>query len=445
MRDAKSDLNRPHFHIRLVIIAAAIALGACATPPQANDAANSIGAATLRIAQSVDEASADVVRLRRVHHFAEFLQKPGAPTNPALTDADIRNPYVRFGDFACEGIGAYAQQRVGLGTMARFSATVSELLEAPPTALGDLVASIDRHRGEIDGLRPAESANANPERICADKLARDLATILTDRSAYVFGFDPLTLLPLGDAVIESATALWNVLEKITVIVLQDVDRAARAEQLRKFLNHPDTLKALKAELGDCVEQKNADAAGQCADSIREPTNLCALNTGANRSTRRAAPAGFIPLGDAALQCILDERALLSAISPYFSYRTLRIAAFQEIEKPWSRAIAGQHAKAVAAILAEVPKLHAEMATYDRVRAARIPPGQHRALVLGIVELRRIANGELSPAEKLKAVRATAIRLAAAFRAMGDAIGTAKKGSSDLLDKLRALESALGAT
>jgi hypothetical protein len=407
------------------------ALIGCGTPPQAGDAAARISGATLRAGQSIEEASTDVVRLRRIHHVAEIMQKSGTPPARANADASIdgeTNPYRRFGNFACEGLGAYAQQRAGLAMLARFNATVADLLAASPGTLGELLSSIEEHRGELEGLKAAESKEGGErESKCAEDLARALVRILTDEKGYVGALAVGGALAAGTAVAQSAEALWGFVQGVLTIVLQEVDQQARAEQLRRFLADERTLKALEVSLGACVRSLDQKTAEECLAATSRPASAC-----------DPRDKGFVPISDAALQCILDERRVMAVVLPYFSYRALRQAVFVEIPKPPS----ADRSARLAGALKTVPDIHEELALYDRLRSAKVPPGQHAAIVASIVELRRIVRGDLTLPEKAKAIRATAIRIAATFEALSNTFGDAKKGTKDLKEKLRALEEAL---
>lgn len=428
---------------RFLGVALLVLIVGCSQQPLTGDAAGALVRETNTVASSINDASNDIARLRRVHHVAELMHKPGPPKRRDTGELDNpQEPYERFGDFACEGIGAFGQQRAGIATLAQLNAVVAELLAASPDTLGALISSIDDHRGRLEGLKPVE-AQTNLAKDCAAQLAKDLQTILTDREAYVAGLDPLTVIPVAEGVIVAAQTLWQAFEKLLIIVLQEVDAQARASQLKQFMEEPDTIAALEKALGGCVRSANSEAAKACLkkDSEKAPTiaELCSLRS-QQRSVapREKPPAGFVPLSDAALECILIERRTLGAVQPYVSYRGLRATIIAALDKPPT----AERQTAFATLLRSVKTIDEELKLFDQLRTARIPPGQHAALVVGFVELRRIAIGDLTPAEKLKVMRANATRIAALLKATGQSFGDIKDKTGGLVDKLNELEKAL---
>lgn len=371
------------------VISAAVLLAGCLEGTSAP--ATSLSAAADTLQATLDSSSKDATKLRRTN-FAYRL---------ALTGAGLTR--TSFVDFACQGAGAYAEQRAAIGGVRQLGTTVDTLAAAPSGDLSKVIASIQKYRTKIEPLPDVpgdveDKAFAN----CQAQTAEDMALLLDGKGSAVGGKSIMAIAGAFAAL----QALAEATQKLILLGAQRVDAAQRAARFREFMNDPKTLASLRHVLGPCVvpvatstdTDPDFDVATWPADKFGERTKACFAK--AQSANARVA------LSDKRMGEIIAERRRLSLLVPYNDFLALKYSGGVS-QSPY---------------LASVGKVDAALATFDSLRELKVSKTQQLDMVTAVNELWRISQGKLTAGEDMQQLWAAAQTLGALFQNASEDIG-----------------------
>lgn len=459
-------------------MAGALMLGGCFGGVTGAEAGKALKVASDKAAATLDDAASDLTHTQRIRYAYRISWQTRANMQPP-SDAAINKA---FSEFACQGIGAYARERAAMDTLSQFNTTIAELMAPPSDDFGDLLVSIGQYEAGVDGL---SAPNPDATDIMAyNKCINDTQKVL----AKVTGDDGnllqsrvgraanqrmmMDLVGTSTVAIEAVDALVDGLKALAKLMLQEADIAARQKALRGYLKDEKTIEALKAVLGDCIDHKKSIKynGAEWIDEKKDEFTACM----GKPVTKQ------VPLSNESLQTIMDERRDYAVIVPYITFRQLYVsyneAATLNLMSTslWAKADAmgprrdaesdrfkqreidveiaklrkesvdmtSASVKKGAGGMATAEEAHKQLASFDGLRLKRVPKTMHRDLVDAVVDLRRIANNELTPQEWKRETFAVIKRVAALLDNAKVALKDTREDMENLKRALADLRAAL---
>lgn len=387
-----------------VILTAALLAGCL---EGASAPATSLQAAADNLQATLDSSSKDATKLRRTY-FAYRMASTGA----GLTRTS-------FIDFACQGAGAYAEQRAAIGGVRQLGTIVDASTAAPSSDLAKVIASIQKYRTRIEPLEDVpgdveDKAFAN----CQAQTAEDMKLLLDPRDSALGGRSIMAIAGAFAAL----QALADAAQKLILLGAQRVDAAQRAARFREFMNDPKTLASLRHVLGPCVvpvstsadTDPDFDVATWSPDKFGERTKACF-----GKAQRANA---LVALSDKRMGEIVAERRRLSLLVPYNDFIALKHSGGVS-QSPY---------------LASVAKVDGALATFDSLRELKVSKTQQLAMVTAVNELWRISQGKLTAGEDMQQLWAAAQMLSALFKNASDDIGGVEDKWKAFIDAIHKL-------
>jgi hypothetical protein len=313
-----------------------------------------------------------------------------------------------FANFACAGLDRYAEQRAAVGYMSSFSEAIARLSAPPSDDLGKLWATVNRPRmtpTDYPKIADIEKKARASQQACQTLVASAIArmnnwpaqTIAVPPE--VFAVDPATALA-------AAKALIAALEKVAVVVLQQVDIERRTAALRAFLDDAEVRKAVVLVLGAC-----------------------------------AVPAAAPSTLDACLADPGNSASALSDQSLVDSYVN-RVTAAIALPRVQHEAVVGLGRgtpRDKARIVEGFAKIHANLKEFDALRAAKPQEGLQKALILAYLDLQRIRADRLTDAERRLILEEALKRLIGFGKALKDSIEEAAEAAEKARTAIATIE------
>ncbi|MBL0931297.1 MAG: hypothetical protein IBJ15_14420 [Alphaproteobacteria bacterium] len=313
-----------------------------------------------------------------------------------------------FANFACAGLDRYAEERAAVGYMSGFSEAIARLSAPPSDDLAKLWAAVNRPRMTpadypkiADIVKKVRAAQQACQVLVASATARmnDWQVQSFDVPIEVLAVDPATALA-------AAKALIAALEKVAIVVLQQVDIERRTAALRAFLDDADVRKAVVLVLS------------ACAEPAVDPSTLDA--------------------------CLADPSKSASALSDQSLAKSHvnRVAAAIALPRVQHEAIAGLGrgtSRDKARIVEGFTKIHANLKEFDTLRAAKPQEGLQKALILAYLDLQRIRMDRLTDAERRVILEEGLKRLIGFGKALKDSIEEAAEAAEKARTAIATIE------
>lgn len=340
----------------------ASALGACDARPVLQPATKSFGEGAENTATIVNDQVADYVFLARQRYASAHIM------NPSATAAESHQ---RFGEFTCQGLYAFQDERAAISAVQALSKTMDGLIADPSDDLKKLYQSLRKYGDEnpipVPTVTDFDSEKAFGE--CVKFVREEVEAALESGEVRPY-FVPAAI-AAAPTIIESAKALAESLEKLTILVMQRADMAQREALLREML--------LGSEKGDRVRDLMVKVFGKCAeDSSQDREKL-------EKCLKQDDQALF---SDVTLDDVSKYKKVSALLLPYFQFNAF-------LESPKASTL--DRAKAMEAATA----VNTNLSMFDKLYQSPTPKGIAQGMMLSYWNLVRLARKDYHSEEELQ--------------------------------------------
>jgi hypothetical protein len=386
-------------HTRTIMTAAALlALTGCAQGP-ASDQARGMSAAVVALQGTLGSADKDT-------RFARALALPQSVTlgSPATVPRSLG---FEFSLYVCAGDRAESREaRAAARALAELAEAVAQAYGPPSTELGELLARRQARRADTGTAPEAPESSGSAATALSEACERTVRNELTRLE----GADPRGL-PAIIGVISAVKALLDAGQNLLVMALQYEDRRAREEKLFEYLRSDMLATAMQAALGPCATQTGLEK--ESGWEIDGKKLQACIDLEENKAQS--------PLHKNNIEIVLSSQRVGALAVPF---------------ERWKTAVGDGRGDLRGRVRLAHPQIHADLADHDEIRRRSVPADSQANLILAYRNLRRIAAGNLTEAEKAR-VLTDSLRL---FVEGATSVGNAVNGVDDAAQKLwKALE------
>lgn len=207
--------------------------------------------------EAVDGAKASVKLLAdQRHRVARVAYANNVVVLSQPTDSSAEK---EFSNFVCQGAGSLSQARASLRVLGLYGKSITDLLEKPEQDVASLlesIATVEERQATLKIPKPSSERSD-----CADEVTAllELKVLTTPETGFL-------------AVVATAKALADGLNKVAVAGLGMADEAARARALKRYITaNKDNIDGLLEMLGEKSAEYN-----EICKAVNSPRVLCKM-------------------------------------------------------------------------------------------------------------------------------------------------------------------------
>lgn len=375
------------------IASSAVALSGCffsTTQPLLKSAGQDFGKGVDAASNVVNELIVDSAKTERA------IKSFNLAAIPASNDAKDK----QFADFACAGLKPAAPQRAAIGVLQQTKEITNSLTEDPSDKFDEVIASIEKYGDKANWphLEVKEENEDAALNLCTARVTSAIKKLRDSGGLQVPGIAE------AKAVFAELKLLAKDLEAAVLMYFQEVEWSKREQALKAFLASEDTQAAMVSMLGECaryVPEPGIVKKAHDGEKGREADPLYNVNCSGGR------------IDNAKIKQLFDNRIAGLMAVPYAQFLTASNypTPAQKIE--------------AYSVVAE------NLADFDALRLRQAPENLGSSIAGSYLTLRRLADGNLTDAERRKQELANLKRIVGYLKSLDTALEAIKKDSAAL--------------